>query len=402
MSDRKNTSNAAQDGNAGRKPDKADFHDDAFDVPTYEGPQTSTTQPSEKPQRAKADTEKSSPSTEARTTIFERAGRAAPQVIEPNSSEIRATGASVDSEPTTQFAQPEAATNTGAADAGTLNAGTPNAGKPDAGVSDAADEHRPEYRDEDFAATEVIDPAGKQATVPVAASATPQQAGYSGPTQQGFPQGQQGLANDEQIPVDEPYTQGAGVSAETPGNAASAESVTTVDTRRGTIDLGLFLLRIALSAWLIIQATGTFFTLGSHEGIAGLESDFAAYSQAHLLAIAVPSVQLAAGIFLLLGLLAPVAAMLAWIVTGFLVVHEIAQAQTGLNVFNWEETLWVPVMAAVLALVVQFTGPGLYALDGARGWARRPLASSWLFMILGIAAVVAAWWLLAGTNPLSA
>lgn len=397
MSDRKNTSNAAQDGNAGRKPDKADFHDDAFDVPTYEGPQTSTTQPSEKPQRAKADTEKSSPSTEARTTIFERAGRAAPQVIEPNSSEIRATGASVDSEPTTQFAQPEAATNTGAADAG-----TPNAGKPDAGVSDAVDEHRPEYRDEDFAVTEVIDPAGKQATVPVAASATPQQAGYSAPTQQGVPQGQQGLANDEQIPVDEPYAQGAGVSAETPGNAASAEPVTMVDTRRGTIDLGLFLLRIALSAWLIIQATGTFFTLGSHEGIAGLESDFAAYSQAHLLAIAVPSVQLAAGIFLLLGLLAPVAAMLAWIVTGFLVVHEIAQAQAGLNVFNWEETLWVPVMAAVLALVVQFTGPGLYALDGARGWARRPLASSWLFMILGIAAVVAAWWLLAGTNPLSA
>lgn len=397
MSDRKNTSNAAQDGNAGRKPDKADFHDDAFDVPTYEGPQTSTTQPSEKPQRAKADTEKSSPSTEARTTIFERAGRAAPQVIEPNSSEIRATGASVDSEPTTQFAQPEAATNTGAADAG-----TPNAGKPDAGVSDAVDEHRPEYRDEDFAVTEVIDPAGKQATVPVAASATPQQAGYSAPTQQGVPQGQQGLANDEQIPVDEPYAQGAGVSAETPGNAASAEPVTTVDTRRGTIDLGLFLLRIALSAWLIIQATGTFFTLGSHEGIAGLESDFAAYSQAHLLAIAVPSVQLAAGIFLLLGLLAPVAAMLAWIVTGFLVVHEISQAQAGLNVFNWEETLWVPVMAAVLALVVQFTGPGLYALDGARGWARRPLASSWLFMILGIAAVVAAWWLLAGTNPLSA
>lgn len=397
MSDRKNTSNTAQGGNAGRKPDKADFHDDAFDVPTYEGPQTSTTQPSEKPQRAKADAEKISPSTEARTTIFERAGRAAPQVIEPNSSENSATGASVDSEPTTQFAPPEAATNTGATDAG-----APNAGAADAGVSDAVDEHRPEYRDEDFAATEVIDPAGKQTTVPVAASATPQQAGYSVPTQQGVPQGQQGLANDEQIPVDGPYAQGTGGLAETPGNAASAEPVTTVDTRRGTIDLGLFLLRIALSAWLIIQATGTFFTLGSHEGIAGLESDFAAYNQAHLVAIAVPSVQLAAGIFLLLGLLAPVAAMLAWIVTGFLVVHELAQAQTGLNVFNWEETLWVPVMAAVLALVVQFTGPGLYALDGARGWARRPLASSWLFMILGIAAVVVAWWLLAGTNPLSA
>lgn len=392
MSDRKNTSSRAQGGNAGRKPDKADFHDDAFDVPTYEGPQTSTTQPSEKPQRAKADAEKTSPSTEARTTIFERAGRAAPQVIEPNSSENRATGASVDSEPTTQFAQPEAATNTGAVDAGA----------PEAGVSDAVDEHRPEYRDEDFAATEVIDPAGKQTTVPVAASATPQQAGYSVPTQQGVPQGQQGLANDEQIPVDGTYAQGTGGLAETPGNAASAEPVTTVDTRRGTIDLGLFLLRIALSAWLIIQATGTFFTLGSHEGISGLESDFAAYNQAHLVAIAVPSVQLAAGIFLLLGLLAPVAAMLAWIVTGFLVVHELTQAQTGLNVFNWEETLWVPVMAAVLALVVQFTGPGLYALDGARGWARRPLASSWLFMILGITAVVVAWWLLAGTNPLSA
>uniref|UniRef100_UPI0027B8C433 DoxX family membrane protein n=1 Tax=Corynebacterium sp. TaxID=1720 RepID=UPI0027B8C433 len=245
-----------------------------------------------------------------------------------------------------------------------------------------------EYRDEDFAATEVIDPAGKQTTVPVEQSAIPVQ------------QTPAGAVNGQQYPDEQPYAQGS-QELLTGEQQPKEDPGSTDDTRRGTIDLGLFLLRIVFSAWLIIQGVGTFFTLGDYDGIAGLESEFSAYNQAHLLAVAVPAAQLAAGIFLLLGLLAPLAAMVALAVTGFMAVHQVAVDQAGLNIFNWAPTLWLPVIAAAIAVIVQFTGPGLYSLDGARAWARRPLASSWIFVIIGIAAVVAAWWLLAGTNPLA-
>lgn len=416
MSDRKNNPDKSKTkSNSAPQPDKADFHDDEFDVPTYKGPQAQASQKKsaadyDAKTEVKADfkREAESASEEQRTTIFQRAGRAAPQTIEPNSGASRnradSTGPGNDSEPTTQFAQQNPAVGAGSSQKAA--ASSPNGGADGNDNQVDADSQRPEYRDEDFATTEVIDPAGKQTTVPVAASAIPNQAAQSNNTpsnnaQPGSAQPGQLNAGQQQFPDDAPYAQGNGIPDEEAAGAGATEHSELTETRRGTIDFGLFLLRIVFSAWLIIQAVGTFFSLGNHEGIAGLESEFSAYNQDHLLAILVPSLQLAAGIFLLLGLLAPIAGMVAVTVSGFLAVHQLADAQVGLNIFNWEETLWVPVMVAAIALVVQFTGPGLYALDGARGWARRPLASSWIFAILGIAAVVAAWWLFAGTNPLA-
>ncbi|CAM2765301.1 DoxX family protein [Corynebacterium propinquum] len=414
MSDGKNNPDKSKaKSNFAPQPDKADFHDDEFDVPTYKGPQTSqkkSAADSDAKTEVKADFKRDAESASEgqRTTIFQRAGRAAPQTIEPNSGASRnradSTGPGNDSEPTTQFAQQSSAAGVGSSEKAAASSAN---GGPDGNDNQVdADSQRPEYRDEDFATTEVIDPAGKQTTVPVAASAIPNQAAQSnntpsnnmqpGPTQPGQPHDGQ-----QQFPDDVPYAQGNGIPNEEAAGAGAMEHAELTETRRGTIDFGLFLLRIVFSAWLIIQAVGTFFSLGNHEGIAGLESEFSAYNQDHLLAILVPALQLAAGIFLLLGLLAPIAGMVAVTVSGFLAVHQLADAQVGLNIFNWEETLWVPVMVAAIAVVVQFTGPGLYALDGARGWARRPLASSWIFAILGIAAVVAAWWLFAGTNPLA-
>lgn len=416
MSDRKNNPDKSKTkSNSAPQPDKADFHDDEFDVPTYKGPQAQASQKKsaadyDAKTEVKADfkREAESASEEQRTTIFQRAGRAAPQTIEPNSGASRnradSTGPGNDSEPTTQFAQQNPAVGAGSSQKAA--ASSPNGGADGNDNQVDADSQRPEYRDEDFATTEVIDPAGKQTTVPVAASTIPNQAAQSNNTpsnnaQPGSAQPGQLNAGQQQFPDDAPYAQGNGIPDEEAAGAGATEHSELTETRRGTIDFGLFLLRIVFSAWLIIQAVGTFFSLGNHEGIAGLESEFSAYNQDHLLAILVPSLQLAAGIFLLLGLLAPIAGMVAVTVSGFLAVHQLADAQVGLNIFNWEETLWVPVMVAAIALVVQFTGPGLYALDGARGWARRPLASSWIFAILGIAAVVAAWWLFAGTNPLA-
>lgn len=411
MSDRKNNPDKSKSkNNSAPQPDKADFHDDEFDVPTYQGPQPAQKKSavdSAGKAEAKSDNkpEDEPASSEQRTTIFQRAGRAAPQTIEPNSGASRnradGTGPGAGSEPTTQFAQQSSAAAAGSSDKAA--ASSANAGADDNDNQISADSQRPEYRDEDFASTEVIDPAGKQTTVPVAASAIPNQAAQSNTTaSNNEPSGPaQAHAGQQQFPDDAPFAQGSGIPEEAAAGAGVTGHAESTETRRGTIDFGLFLLRIVFSAWLIIQAVGTFFSLGNHEGIAGLESEFSAYNQDHLLAIVVPSLQLAAGIFLLLGLLAPIASMVAVTVSGFLAVHQLADAHVGLNIFNWEETLWVPVMVAAIALVVQFTGPGLYALDGARGWARRPLASSWIFAIFGIAAVVAAWWLFAGTNPLA-
>lgn len=402
MNDPKNApKNSKQNPQLGRQPDKADFRDDEFEIPTYDGSKalksteqkTDPVKTSAKETKAKESrAEDSKPAhSEVRTSIFERAGRAAPQRIEPNSGANRAehkqdsqtvdpahnATASEEAAETTQFQQQSAQQQNQQQQAQRQQQ-----------QPAAHDENRPEYRDEDFAATEVIDPAGKQTTVPVEQSAIPVQ------------QTPAGAVNGQQYPDEQPYAQGS-QELLTGEQQPKEDPGSTDDTRRGTIDLGLFLLRIVFSAWLIIQGVGTFFTLGDYDGIAGLESEFSAYNQAHLLAVAVPAAQLAAGIFLLLGLLAPLAAMVALAVTGFMAVHQVAVDQAGLNIFNWAPTLWLPVIAAAIAVIVQFTGPGLYSLDGARAWARRPLASSWIFVIIGIAAVVAAWWLLAGTNPLA-
>lgn len=420
MSDRKNNPKNSKDApKSGRQPDKADFYDDEFDVPTYDASKASDS-PATSADKTTPDSAQQATAPEPHTTIFERAGRAAPQKIEPNSGANRGDNAQAQATAKAPAAEKGAAAEKSTATGNSSVAGDespaaqdsaettqfqqtqsqPQQESKDTVQAAAREDDRPEYRDEDFASTEIIDPAGKQTTVPVAESAVPRNAGQAQPVQQAPAQQAAGADAAPQYPAQQPYAQGSEVP-EAAHEHGQGTNEPAVDYRRGTIDLGLFLLRIVFAGWLIIQGVGTFFGLGNYEGISGLEAEFSEYNQVHLLAILVPSLQLAAGIFLLLGLLAPFAAMVALTVTGFMAVHQIAVEQSGLNIFNWEPALWLPVIAAAIAVIVQFTGPGLYSLDGARAWARRPLASSWIFVVIGIAAVVAAWWLLAGTNPLA-
>lgn len=183
--------------------------------------------------------------------------------------------------------------------------------------------------------------------------------------------------------------------------APVVEQDTTVveDARRGTIDFGLLLLRLALGALLIIQSIGTFFRLGGNEGIAGLEDAFACYPFGNGLAIIVPTLELTAGVFLVLGLLTPVASLVAIAVTGFMALHAFNGQGDGFNVFAWGPETWMPVMLLGAALALQFTGPGLYGVDAQRGWARRPLASSWICALIGLAAAGLIWWFGTEINP---
>nr|WP_156802458.1 DoxX family protein [Corynebacterium lubricantis] len=189
--------------------------------------------------------------------------------------------------------------------------------------------------------------------------------------------------DSQQVDVEQP----------TAGQAALKEA------RRGTIDFGLLLLRLLLGGFLILESVQTFFQLGAAGGLAGLETEFTNYAYGNILAIGLPTAQLAAGVFLVLGLLTPVAAMVATVATGFVALHALYMSGAGLNLFNWTEAIWLALILFGISVVLQFTGPGIYSFDTGRGWARRPLASSWIFIVLGIAALVAVWIFGTGINP---
>ena len=197
-----------------------------------------------------------------------------------------------------------------------------------------------------------------------------------------------------------PAEQSAVTESVEPIYTESAEPVVVEEeTRRGTTDFGLFLLRLALGAFLIIDSVGTFFRLGGNEGISGLETAYANYPYGNGLAVVVPTLELAAGVFLVLGLLTPVAALVAIAVTGFMALDAFNAQSDGFNVFAWTPETWVPVMLLAASLAVQFTGPGRYGIDASRGWAKRPLASSWVGALVGLVAAGLIWWFGTEINP---
>nr|VDG63839.1 DoxX [Streptococcus thermophilus] len=179
-----------------------------------------------------------------------------------------------------------------------------------------------------------------------------------------------------------------------PAAPAAVDPVTQTSAGRGTIDIGLLILRLVLGALLIITSVETFFQLGGNPGLPGLEEQFGGYSYPNILAIALPTLQLAAGVFLALGLLTPVAAMLAIAATGFESLHLVAASENGANAFTWNPAVWLAIVLLGMALSVQFTGPGIFSIDFGRSWARRPMTSSWICGALGIAAAILMWWFL--------
>lgn len=170
--------------------------------------------------------------------------------------------------------------------------------------------------------------------------------------------------------------------------------------KRGTTDFGIFIVRIVLALYLLAESISTFFQLGRSPGLNGLEKEFASYALPEILAIAVPTMQLAAGVFLLLGLVTPVAAAIATVVTTFMAIHAVNTADS-FNILNPTDSVWLGLILMGISVAVQFTGPGRISFDTTRSWATRPLVSSWLFAIIGVAGAVALWWFGAGVNPLN-
>lgn len=350
-----------------KKLNQDDFDDlNDIDVPTYDSA-SGTSQEVHKTEQLD------------RRDIYSAAGRTAPQTIEPSKQESSRLGG---------FGRKKAAP-AGAAGAAGTGAATGSAATGPA-ATEAMDRPK-EFQTQNLRALDEDDtPRGKYdesqdfATRPAATGTGAEPAGSVDSTAMGAGAfGPDYTSNGEFRDADAD---------------ADAKAVKVKDHRRGTIDFGLLIARLVVGVLLIVDAVAVLFKLGGNAGVTGLEGEFGSYFYANILAWGVPSVELVVGVLLIFGLATPIAACLGMIVAMFMALHSFNQ-QGSLNVFNLSADVqyWLAMSGFLVAL--QFTGPGYYGLDFGRGWARRPLASSWILAVVGFAAAAALWYFAARTNP---
>ncbi|MBB4137149.1 DoxX family membrane protein [Gordonia humi] len=181
--------------------------------------------------------------------------------------------------------------------------------------------------------------------------------------------------------------------------------------RRGTVDLGLLVLRVALGVVFLLhglqKSTGWLGGPGP-QGFA----DFLANSSdpslgfdenvTKILSLVAGVSETAGGVLLILGLFTPIAgaAVLSSILVAMTYKATLAggvwffAADGGGNGVEFEATL------AAAAAAVILTGPGLYSVDRRWGWARRPAWGSAAWLVIGIGVAVAVWLVFNGANPL--
>lgn len=176
----------------------------------------------------------------------------------------------------------------------------------------------------------------------------------------------------------------------------------TAAGRRGTQDLGLLLLRLALGVVFIAHGLQNAFGWWGGAGLDGFKVNLseAGYQHAGALTYVGAGAQIAAGVLLVLGLFTPLAAAgaLALLVNSVLVSFDSQRRDGGLFILG-SVTAEYLVMLSVVAAVVILAGPGRYGFDGSRGWARRPFIGSIAALVVGIGGGVAAWMFRHGTNP---
>jgi putative oxidoreductase len=183
-----------------------------------------------------------------------------------------------------------------------------------------------------------------------------------------------------------------------------ADSADRARDRRGTQDLGLLLLRLAVGVLLIGHGLQKAFGLWGGPGFDGFEDSLTGmgFQHADILTYVATGGQLAAGVLLVLGLFTPVAGAgaLAYLVTGLLADAMTAHEEARLSSFLTDGHEYkVILIAAVAALIL--IGPGRYGFDAGRGWARRPFIGSFVALLVGVGAGIAAWVFLNGGNPLA-
>ncbi|MGW5523217.1 DoxX family membrane protein [Gordonia sp. NPDC003950] len=204
---------------------------------------------------------------------------------------------------------------------------------------------------------------------------------------------------------DEPHEQ-----SDQPDHDGDREPVTVAAVRepRGTLDLGLLVLRLGLGVAAVAHGLQHLFGWWGGPGISGYQ-DFLANDAdpalgfhpdaVHILAIAGGVTEVVGGALIILGLFTPIGACAILSVMLLATTFRVTLAG-GFSYFASAGGVEYEILLAVAAAALILTGPGLYSLDRPRKWARRPFIGSVVWLALAIAAAVVVWIFLNGANPL--
>ena len=146
------------------------------------------------------------------------------------------------------------------------------------------------------------------------------------------------------------------------------------------------------------------FGLWGGPGVDGFKNSLSdvGYQHADILAYVGSGGEIAGGVLLIIGLFTPIAAAgaVAFLINGLLAAVSSGE-HSQIFAFFLPQGHEYQITLIVLAVAVTLCGPGRYGLDAGRGWAHRPFIGSFVALLVGIAAGVAAWVLLNGVNPIS-
>lgn len=183
--------------------------------------------------------------------------------------------------------------------------------------------------------------------------------------------------------------------------------VEVTDDRRGTLGVGLLILRVVLGLVMIghglQKLTGWF----NGPGIDGFKDflELTGYDYPSVFAYLTPITEVVAGAMLVVGVITPVAA--AAVIAVLINAWCVMKTGTGWRDFFGDAGAAQPVSGVelesillLMAVGVGLAGPGRISADFSRGWARRPAWGSAGLVVLGIAAGIVTWWVFQGTNPL--
>ncbi|UFS96393.1 DoxX family protein [Nocardia huaxiensis] len=174
------------------------------------------------------------------------------------------------------------------------------------------------------------------------------------------------------------------------------------DDRRGTLDLGLLLLRLVIGGTFIYHGlqkmTGWFHGPGLDGTKAMMENG--GWKQPDITAILLAVGELGGGILVVLGLATPLAAgaLLAIILDAWMWKQSMVP---GFQYKAKDNNLELESVLVGIVAVLMLTGPGRLSLDRNRGWATRPFLGSLAAFVAAIAAAILAYIYLHGGNPLT-
>ncbi|WP_067854413.1 DoxX family protein [Nocardia shimofusensis] len=192
-------------------------------------------------------------------------------------------------------------------------------------------------------------------------------------------------------------------AANTPGERSAAARRRAAENRRGTLDLGLLVLRLVVGAIFLYHGLQKLTGWFHGSGLDGTRDMMAEGGWDHptLSTILLVVGEVGGGALLILGLATPLAAGAVLAV----ILNAWAWKQGMLPGFQFNSSVptgvEIDTILAGTAVAIILTGPGKLSLDRSRGWATRPFIGSLTALLLAVVAAALTFWYLHGGNPLT-